>query len=247
MFAHGPQHALRVGAFHVEASRRQPPLEFREFGRRQSPIGRDLEHARVDALRVEQLLGNPGERARRRRRDDPGPLGGGERCADVDHRVRHRHVPVLGRTVRHRDFVVVFEDAVTILREDVADAFHAEHGELRGPQRAHARAAVDVDALRQGPEDLLVPDGRHAVEVAVDDPDRPRFQARHAVDVPLRDGRQVDRVQMQPRLARVEGRAREHVDRGARTQPRLVAARPARRRARHADTPAGRRCPRGRE
>ena len=60
--------------------------------------------------------------------------------------------------MRHRHFVVVFEDAVAIGLEDGADAEHAERRELRGPQRAHAGAAEDVDALAQRPEDLLVPD-----------------------------------------------------------------------------------------
>ena len=245
MLAHGPQHALRVGALLIDPTGRQPPLQRHELVRRQSTVGRISHHARVRALRIEQLLRDLGDRARRRRRDDSSARSGRERGADVDHRLRHRHEAMLGAAMNHRDLVIVFEDAVAVLFEDLADPLHAERGELRGTERTHARAAVDVDALRHGPEDLLVPDGRNALEVAVDDPDRPRFLARHTVDVTLRDGRKIDRVQLGARVSCVEGRAREDVNPNVRTQPRLVAAPPGLPPADHGGSPAAHRFPRG--
>src|SRR5581483_10714301 len=70
---------------------------------------------------------------------------------------------------------------------------HAPHAELmqfRRPQRTHAGAAEDVDALRERPQDLLVPDRWRSGKVAVDDTDRARLLPSGAIDVALRRGRQ---------------------------------------------------------
>ena len=105
-----------------------------------------------------------------------------------------------------RHLVVVLEEVVAKRGEDLADAAPAEVLELGGPQRAHAGAAEHMHALRHRPEDLLVPDRRHLMEVAVDDADDPGTIAPHrAVYIPLAHRRQVVRVQD---LARVLQRQR---------------------------------------
>jgi hypothetical protein len=92
--------------------------------------------------------------------------------------------------VRHRHFVVVFEDAVAVGLEDGTNPNHAERLELRGTKRAHAGAAEDVNALAQRPENLLVPHRGDALEVAVDEADRQGPRQRCAVDVALGGRRQ---------------------------------------------------------
>ena len=74
-------------------------------------------------------------------------------------------------TVQYRHLVVVLQYAVAESLEDPADPAHPEGVELGGAQRAHAGGAVDMDALGHRPQDLLVPDRRHHLEIAVDDAD----------------------------------------------------------------------------
>ena len=61
--------------------------------------------------------------------------------------------------------------------------------ELGGAQRADAGAAIDVDALRHRPQDLLVPDGRRRLEIAVDDADDRRAGERSLIEFALLDRR----------------------------------------------------------
>src|SRR5258708_4438610 len=84
---------------------------------------------------------------------------------------------------------IVNARAVPVQREDLADAVHPEGRELGRPKRAHARAAVHVDAPRQRPEDLFVPDRGHALEIAVDDAYGLRAPEGDAVEVALGHGR----------------------------------------------------------
>ena len=140
----------------------------------------------------------------------PVALGRGQGRADVDHGLGQREVAGLGRPVDHRDLVVVLELAVAIRLEDAADAAHAERMQLGGAQRAHAGAAEHVDALGHRPQDLLVPDREHALEVAVDDADRARPLLRHAIDVALGDRRQDDDVAIRRQILRAQRRADEH-------------------------------------
>src|SRR5262249_51435586 len=95
---------------------------------------------------------------------------------------------------------------------DGAHSFHAEGLELDRPQGSHARASEHVDALLHGPHDLLVPHGGNALEVAVDDADGLGPLERDAVDIPLRDGRQIHGVQELTRLRCGKGGAREDID-----------------------------------
>jgi hypothetical protein len=112
--------------------------------------------------------------------------------------------------VDHRDLIVVLKLAVAIRLEDATGAAHAERMQLGGAQRAHAGAAEDVDALGHRPQDLLVPDREHALEIAVDDADRPRPRLRHAIDIPLGDGRQDDDFALRRQILRAQRGADEH-------------------------------------
>ena len=100
---------------------------------------------------------------------------------------------------------VGLEDAGPIRLEDPADASHAKGGELGGPQGAHACAAEDVYPLGHGPEDLLVPHGRHVLEVPVHDADGAGTVAHgNPVDVALLDRRQVDGIERRRGVVRRE-------------------------------------------
>ena len=125
----------------------------------------------------------------------------------------------------HRDLVVVLELAVAIRLEDAADAAHAERMQLGGAQRAHAGAAEHVDALGHRPQDLLVPDREHALEVAVDDADRARPLLRHAIDVALGDGGQDDDVAIRRKILRAQRGADEHAGLHRRSPTQLADAR----------------------
>ena len=90
------------------------------------------------------------------------------------------------------DFVVVLQYPVAECLEYAAHAPHTEAMQFRRPQSAHAGAAEDCNALRQRPQDLLVPDRRRAAEISVNDADRARPRPGHPVDVTLRDGRKTE-------------------------------------------------------
>ncbi len=92
------------------------------------------------------------------------------------------------------DLVVVLQGAVAERLENTPDAAHTEAVQLRRPQRAHAGTAEDVNALRQRPQYLLVPDRGRPGEKAIDDADRARPSPRNAIDVALRDRRQANGV-----------------------------------------------------
>ncbi len=117
----------------------------------------------------------------------------------------------------HGDLVVVLEPPGirgqgpgAIGLEDPAHALHAEVVQLGGAQRAHAGAAEHVDALCHGPQDLLVPDRQHAVEVAVDDADRTRALLCRAIEVALAHRRQHHEIGGLRQLFGAQGGADEH-------------------------------------
>ena len=57
-----------------------------------------------------------------------------------------------------------------------------------------------MDAARQGPQDFLVPDRRHALEIAVDQPDGTCPGLGGAIDIALGDRRQADEIAHGPHL-----------------------------------------------
>ena len=65
----------------------------------------------------------------------------------------------------------------------------AERLEFGGAEGPHAGAAVHVDSFGHGPQNLLVPYGRHALEVPVDDADGLGTIEGGAVDISLGDRR----------------------------------------------------------
>src|SRR6185295_58738 len=94
--------------------------------------------------------------------------------AYIHHGLGDLDIVDLSGSVQNRDFVVIGQFAGAVLLIDLADALHAEFSEFGGPQRADAGSAVDMDALRHRPQDLLVPNRRYGFEIAVDDADQRR-------------------------------------------------------------------------
>ncbi len=121
-----------------------------------------------------------------------------------------------GRTMDDGHFIVVFELAVAERLENAADAAHAEGVQFRGAQGAHACAAEDRNALRNRPQDLLVPDRRCAGEISVDDSDCARPTLRGAIKVALGDRRQADNLPASGDVLGRQRRADEDEDRHAR-------------------------------
>ncbi len=123
-----------------------------------------------------------------------------------------RHRPVAARrvAVNHGHFVVALVFAARKSLEDLAHPHHAEISELGRAQCAHAGSAVDVHALAHRPQDLLVPDGGDALEIAVDDRDHARPGLAGAEDVALRGrGQNHGLGQQTPHHRRVERGADE--------------------------------------
>ena len=145
---------------------------------------------------VKQRLGGTDELVAGQGIDYAAALGGLQRRADVDHRLAEANVAHLFRTVDQRDLVVVLQPSAAIILENAADAAHAEAVQFGRAQRAHARRAEHGDALGDGPQDLLVPDGRLPVEETVDDADRPRPSARSRVEFALVDRREKTKAQV---------------------------------------------------
>src|SRR6185503_7182847 len=91
-----------------------------------------------------------------------------------------------------------------------------------GTEGAHARRAVDVHALGEGEEDLLVPHGRHPLEHAVDEADGPRPAERRPEDVTVSGGwavlgvEHVSRLVVRQRRPEKDDDRRSHVPRSAR-------------------------------
>jgi hypothetical protein len=83
--------------------------------------------------------------------------------------------------VQYGHLVIVFQPAVAERLVYPADTAHAEDVELGGAQGADAGCTEDVNPLRHRPQDLLVPDRRHGLEIAVDDADRRRARERRLV------------------------------------------------------------------
>ena len=173
-------------------------------------VGGALEQPLEGPVVVEQLLGDANQRIARRIRDDALSPGCGQGLADVDHGLGQREVAGLGRPMDHRDLVIVLEIAVAIRFENATGAIHAERVQLGGAQRAHAGAAEHVDALGHRPQNLLVPDREHALEVPVDDADRARPLLRHAIDIALGDGRQDDDFVIRRKILLAQRGANEH-------------------------------------
>lgn len=182
------QHVQRVTPLPVHASARQPAPQRRDLARVHAR--RLLEQPGKAALRIERPPGQRHQHARRlggdhglrRRRRQCGP--------DIDQRVRQRPVAILGRPVHHGHLVIGRQRTAAEAFEDLTHPHHPESLELARAQRAHAGAAEHVDALGHGPQDLLVPHRGHALEVAVDDADRPRTRQAGAVHVALRGWRE---------------------------------------------------------
>jgi len=118
----------------------------------------------------------------------------------------------LATGVSHRNLIVILEGTIAESLEDRADALHPEGLELGGAEGAHAGRAEYMDPLAHRPEDLLVPDGRHPLEISVDEPDDRRAAARRAVDVAFGRRGPVFGVELQARLAGAERRAGEDDD-----------------------------------
>src|SRR5262249_20285951 len=125
----------------------------------------------------------------------------------------------LGRTVNHRDLVVVLECLCLIRREapvavgleDPAYPLHAECRKLGRSQGTHACAPEDMDTLSHRPQNFLVPDGRNLLEVAVDDPQRTRPMVHdRPIHVSLLHRRQIDGIQYRPRIRYRERRPGEY-------------------------------------
>ena len=97
---------------------------------------------------------------------------------------------------------------------------HAEDMEFGGAQSAHAGGARHMDALVERPQDFLVPDGRHLMEIAVDDADDggPAV-ADQPVDIALTDRRKVIGVEHRRGLRARQGRPQEYRDAAHRLAP----------------------------
>ncbi len=176
------QHGDGVVALAVGSGLREPAAQVRATGRVED-AARVGEQGLPAAIRIGARLGGLEKRGGFSRVEQLLRRRGREAGAQAHHRDRSRPIAVLGAAVGDCHFVVVGQHALREVAIDGSDADHAERVELRGAQRAHAGAAVDRDALVQRVEDLLVPDGRHAFEQAVDDGDGARLLAGRAVDV----------------------------------------------------------------
>lgn len=111
--------------------------------------------------------------------------------------------------MRHRD-VAVFRRAVRIVLEDPAHPHHSERRQFRSPQGPDAGSAEYVNAPGHRPKDFLVPDGRAAFEIAIDDPQDRRSLPCRPKNVPERRRRAVVGVQHGLGLAAVQCRPQEH-------------------------------------
>ena len=105
-------------------------------------------------------------------------------------RERTRDRRGLGSGVEEGDLAVVHEIPVAVGGEDPAHADDAVPGQLRGAQRAHARAPEHRDARVERGEDLVVPDRRGRVEEPVDERDGERSLGEHGEDVAGARGRE---------------------------------------------------------
>ena len=108
------------------------------------------------------------------------------------------------KPVREKGYTttLIGQDAVTISGKDAADPLHAEGVEFGGAQCADAGAAVDVDPVGHRPQDLLVPDGRRHLEIAVDDADDRRAGEGGLINLALLDRR----TPFERRVVGAEGR-----------------------------------------
>src|SRR5262245_26864141 len=68
---------------------------------------------------------------------------------------------------------------------DPADAHHAVVGEFRCTERTHTGGTEHVNSLRKGPQDLLVPDCRDGLELAVNQTDSRHSNASGAIYITL--------------------------------------------------------------
>jgi len=91
-----------------------------------------------------------------------------QRGANVHHWFGKRQIARLHGSVMDGHLIVVFEFTRLVCVEYATDAAHTEFVQFRRSQSAHAGRTEDSNALIDRPEDFLVPDGRDAFEIAVD-------------------------------------------------------------------------------
>ncbi len=202
-----------VGGLLADPLGRDERLEGGQALGRQPRRGRLAQQIRPAPVRIERGLGQRQQLRAGSTVQHASAAGRGQRRPDIDQRLGGGGVARLGRAMDHGDLVVILQPARLVVREDPADALHAERLQLSRAQGAHAGGAEHVDAFRHGEQDLLVPDRRHFGEIAVDQADRPRPQLDRAGDVALGRRRQRPERRHQRRPLR-GGQARpdEHQD-----------------------------------